>query len=84
MRKIAQNVNQIAFVWFLGIGGGWDEEASFRRIHYTVLSPIMEDRNVSLYRKGNRPTDPACIWTLWARTWDRTIYTTQQPANSVH
>ena len=62
MHKVAQNVNETAFVCFFEVDGGWDEEVLFRRIHHIMPSPIVEDRSVSLYRKGDRPTDPACIW----------------------
>jgi hypothetical protein len=81
MHKVAQIVNQTAFVCFFEIDGGWEEEVLFRRVYHTMLSSIMEDRNVSPYRKGDRPTDPACIWT---RKRDGTNIYAERPANFVH
>jgi hypothetical protein len=81
MHKVAQIVNQTAFVCFFEIDGGWEEEVLFRRVYHTMLSSIMEDRNVSPYRKGDRPTDPACIWT---RKRDGMNIYAERPANFVH
>ena len=84
MYEVAQIVNHTVFVCFFETDCELDEEVLFRRIHHTMQSPITEGRSVSPYRKGNRPTDLACIWTLWTRIRDGTNIYTEWPANSVH
>jgi hypothetical protein len=82
MHKVAQNVNQAAFVCFFEVDSGWDEEVLFRRIHHTIPSPIMEDRSVPPYRKGDRLTKHAL--DVMDEDMGRDEYTTERPANSVH